>query len=246
MIRFPMFSRVSGATTAACEVIRVLRQRKIDIVLLYGLPTIGVQTVLATKFFGVPVAFRAIDVSHQLVPNRALVPATKVLEKIVFTSFDLNIALTPRIAQYIQSYGVSNSVVRLLPSGVDTPMFSPGPRNPELMAKWHIAPEDKVVLFMGTIYPFSGLDSVIDGFRSVVSKHKNTKLLIVGNGVDEGRLHDLSRRTGVEQCVIFTGLQPYSVLPDVIRSSDVCINPFQLNGVTRDILPTKLFQYMAC
>ena len=41
-------------------------------------------------------------------------------------------------------------------------------------------------------------------------------------------------------------MQPYGILPDVIRSSDVCINPFQLNGTTANILPTKLFQYMAC
>jgi glycosyltransferase involved in cell wall biosynthesis len=35
-------------------------------------------------------------------------------------------------------------------------------------------------------------------------------------------------------------------LPDLIRSADVCINPFELNGITAKILPTKLFQYMAC
>jgi glycosyltransferase involved in cell wall biosynthesis len=41
-------------------------------------------------------------------------------------------------------------------------------------------------------------------------------------------------------------LHSYSALPDIIRSSDVCINPFELNSITRDILPTKLFQYLAC
>jgi glycosyltransferase involved in cell wall biosynthesis len=48
------------------------------------------------------------------------------------------------------------------------------------------------------------------------------------------------------QNVIFAGMQPYGILPEVIRSADVCINPFELNGITRNILPTKLFQYMAC
>ena len=45
---------------------------------------------------------------------------------------------------------------------------------------------------------------------------------------------------------VFTGLQPYSLLPDIIRSSDICINPFELNAITRDILPNKVFQYLAC
>jgi glycosyltransferase involved in cell wall biosynthesis len=41
-------------------------------------------------------------------------------------------------------------------------------------------------------------------------------------------------------------MQPYSALPDFIRSSDICINPFELNSITEKILPTKLFQYLGC
>ena len=29
-------------------------------------------------------------------------------------------------------------------------------------------------------------------------------------------------------------------------SSDICINPFELNAITKDILPNKLFQYLSC
>jgi glycosyltransferase involved in cell wall biosynthesis len=59
-------------------------------------------------------------------------------------------------------------------------------------------------------------------------------------------LKKLAGETGMSKNVIFGGLQPYSALPDIIRSSDICINPFELNSITRDILPTKLFQYLAC
>src|SRR5207247_11395214 len=72
-----------------------------------------------------------------------------------------------------------------------------------------------------------------------------TKLLIVGWGEDEERLKRLSIQHGVSANIVFTGLQPYSLLPDIIRSSDICINPFELNAITRDILPNKIFQYLA-
>jgi glycosyltransferase involved in cell wall biosynthesis len=65
-------------------------------------------------------------------------------------------------------------------------------------------------------------------------------------GEDEARLRRLAAETGVADHVIFTGMMPYASLPGLIRSSDVCINPFELNGITRNILPTKLFQYMTC
>jgi glycosyltransferase involved in cell wall biosynthesis len=246
MIRLPVLSRISGAAAAAVEVVRTIRRERSDVVLLYALPTVGLQSIMAARTFGVPIVFRSIDVTHELVPHSTLVPATRLLERIIFNKVDLNIALTPHLKSYILSYGVPESRIRLLPSGVDAGMFSPGERNPEMLARWGIAPGDPVVLFMGTIYKFSGLDRVITDLPDVLSRVPRAKLLIVGSGEDEHRLRDLAARTGVSANVVFAGLQPYSALPDVIRSSDVCINPFELNGVTQNILPTKLFQYMAC
>jgi glycosyltransferase involved in cell wall biosynthesis len=125
-------------------------------------------------------------------------------------------------------------------------MFSPGPKNSAVLARWNIEPSDPVVLFMGTIYRFSGLDRVISDFPKLLEHQPRSKLLVVGWGEDEERLKKLAIDCGVSGNVVFTGLQPYSLLPDIIRSSDVCINPFEVNAITRDILPNKLFQYLAC
>jgi glycosyltransferase involved in cell wall biosynthesis len=129
---------------------------------------------------------------------------------------------------------------------VDADLFSPGPRNHALLEQWGIREGDPVILFMGTIYRFSGLDRVISDYPRVLSKYPDARLLVVGRGEDEQRLKDIAAAAGVLRNVIFTGIQPYAALPDIIRSSDICINPFEVNGITRNILPTKLFQYMTC
>jgi len=245
-IRLPVLSRLSGSLFSTLEVIRTLKDDRPDVVLLYGLPTIGVQTVLAARTLNVPVVFRAIDVSHELVPHPMLRIPAKLTEHFVFNSVDLNIALTPHLKSYIQAHDVPESRIRLLPSGVDTTMFSPGPRDAQVLARWGIDPDDRVVLFMGTLYRFSGLDRVIQGFSEVLAVHMNAKLLIVGSGEAEEKLRMLAAAKGFDRQVVFTGVLPYSDLPALIRSSDVCINPFELNGITQNILPTKLFQYMTC
>jgi glycosyltransferase involved in cell wall biosynthesis len=125
-------------------------------------------------------------------------------------------------------------------------IFSPGKRNAGVVRKWNVSEEDRVILFMGTIYRFSGLDRMIQDFPLLTAEYPNAKLLIAGSGDDEARLRRLASERGLSSHVIFTGLLPYDALPDLIRSSDVCINPFELNGVTQNILPTKLFQYLAC
>jgi glycosyltransferase involved in cell wall biosynthesis len=246
MIRLPLLSRVSGAATSGLEVHRFLDSHEVDVLLLYGLPTVGVQSLLAARKYGVPVVFRSIDVLHQLVPWRALAVVTKIMEGYVYRRADAVFPITLNLKNHILSHGVPESHVRVLPSGVDTAIFSPGPRENHPFESWGIDATDPVILFMGTIYKFSGLHQVIEDFPRLLARHPNARLLIVGCGEDEMRLKDLSRQLGLSKHVIFGGLQPYSALPGIIRSSDVCINPFELNGITRDILPTKLFQYLAC
>lgn len=231
MIRLPGLARISGAINSGMEVGSLLQHSKFDAVVLYGLPTVGIQTLLGARACGVPVAFRAIDVTHELVPPVLSLP-TRMLESIVFNHADLNIALTPLLRDYIQAYDVPDEKMRLLPSGVDTEMFSPGPKTES---------NGPIVLFMGTIYRFSGLDRVIHDWNKLLAIHPRAKLLIVGAGEDQARLENMKAEN-----VIFTGMQPYSRLPKLIRSSDVCINPFELNPITEKILPTKLFQYLGC
>src|SRR5262249_42506970 len=122
----------------------------------------------------------------------------------------------------------------------------PGPRDSELLKRWGLEPQQKIIFFMGTIYTFSGLDRIIQDFPRLLKRHPDARLLIVGFGEDEPRLRSLASQMNLDRHVIFTGMQPYESLPQIIRSADVCINPFELNGITKDILPTKLFQYMAC
>jgi glycosyltransferase involved in cell wall biosynthesis len=228
------------------DIVRVMRSGKFDAVLLYGLPTVGIQALFAARSFRIPIFFRSIDILNRLVPFPVLRLPTRILEAFIYRRVAAVSCVTPHLKDYVESYGVPPSRVEVLPSGVDTRLFSPGPRDQSLLARWGIGSADPVVFFMGTIYSFSGLDRVIREFGQVLQNHPRARLLIAGVGEDHEKLERLSSETGLQDHVIFTGFQPYSVLPGLIRSSDLCINPFELNAITRDILPTKLFQYLAC
>ncbi len=246
MIRMPIVSRISGAVASGVDVYRFIREHSPDVVLLYGIPTVGLQSWFAARRFGVPVVLRSIDVSSRLVPSPVLGPPTRMIEHFLYNRVDAVVSVTPHLKNYVLSYGVPESRVRVLPSGVDSGMFSPGPRNDRMLQQWGIEPDDKVILFMGTMYKFSGLDRMIRDFPRLLSRYPGAKLLTVGSGEDEERLKVLAAEAGLSSSILFGGMQPYAALPDIIRSADVCINPFELNAITRDILPTKLFQYLAC
>jgi glycosyltransferase involved in cell wall biosynthesis len=246
MIRLPVVSRISGAIASSVDIVRVMRSGKFDAVLLYAIPTVGLQALWAARAFRIPIFFRSIDILNRLVPFPVLRPLTRKLESFIYRRVDAISCVTPHLKDYVESYGVPPSRVEVLPSGVDTRLFSPGPREEALLAQWGIGPGDPVIFFMGTLYSFSGLDRVIREFGTVLEKHPRARLLVAGVGEDRERLEKLASEPGVREHVIFTGLQSYAALPALIRSSDLCINPFELNAITRDILPTKLFQYLAC
>ncbi len=246
MIRMPVVSRISGAITSGLEVARLLRYTSVDAIILYGLPTVGLQVWTAARLYDVPLFFRSIDVLHRLVPHPVLVRPTKLLERFIYGKVRAITCVTPHLKKYVESYGVPEARVDVLPSGVDRQMFSPGSPNPDIMARWNLEPSHRAILFMGTVYTFSGLDRVIRDLPVLLARHPTARLLVAGEGEDTDRLKALCRQSGVEDEVVFTGLLPYSDLPDLIRSCEVCINPFELNSVTRDILPTKLFQYLSC
>ena len=141
---------------------------------------------------------------------------------------------------------VHSFVYLLLKPGVDTDVFCPGERDVQLMDRWGIRPDDLIVLFMGTLFEFSGMDVVLEGFGRVVSEIPLARLLIVGGGPLLERLMERSREIDLGDRVVFTGFQPYEDMPRYIRLARLCINPFRVCPATCEIIPTKLLQYLGC
>lgn len=101
-------------------------------------------------------------------------------------------------------------------------------------------------MFIGTLFEFSGLDSYLEQFPRVVKEIPETKLIIVGGGALLGKLKKLVVDLELTENVVLTGFQPFDTMPQYINLADICINPFEVNATTRDIIPGKIIQYLSC
>ena len=124
-IKLPGLSRLSAGFTHYFEIQRTIREKKIDIIMLYSVPTNGLQTIHLARKFKIPVVFRSIDILHRLVPNAALRPVTRFLERKVYAKVDAILAITPNHSRYVISMGATESKVKLLPLPIDTSIFHP-------------------------------------------------------------------------------------------------------------------------
>ncbi len=245
-IKMSGISRISAAFTQYLEIKRTVKEKNIDAIVLYSVPTSGLQTLSIARKYGIPAIFRSIDVLSQLVPAPALRPLTRFLEKKVYSGADMILSLNPGLTGYVTRLSADESKVRLLLMPVDTGMFHPDIPTESVRRKWGFADDDRVVLFMGTLFDFSGLDDIVPLFHRVIEEVPSAKLLIVGDGSQRPVLEKLISGLDIRDSVIITGFEPYEMMPEYINLASVCINTFRITDATRDIFPGKTVQFLAC
>jgi len=245
-IKLPILDRASAFFTHYYEIEKTIKEKNIDAIVLYSVPTNGIQTIKIARKYNIPVIFRSIDILHMLVRNKILRRITFSLEKKVYNYVNKILALTPKLAEYVINMGANENSVELLLFGVDTKRFNPNVNAEKLKDELGINESDKVVVFIGTLFEFSGLDRYVEQFPRVLEEVPEAKLVIVGGGYLFERLKRIIANLGLNDKIILTGFQPFELMPQYINLADICINPFQINNATRNIIPGKIYQYLAC
>ncbi len=245
-IKIPGLSRLSAGITHYLEINKTIREKDIDVIILYSAATNGLQAIRLARKFNIPLVFRSIDILNQLVMYPALRPLTRLLEKRVYAAADMILTLTPKLSSYVVGMGAREDRVKLLPMPVDTGLFHPAVDATAGRQKWGFRPEDRIVLFIGTLFDFSGLDIIIPRFHEIMKQVPGARLLIVGDGVQRPRLESIIAELNLKSHVIITGFEPYQTMPQYINLATVCLNTFLVTGATRDIFPGKIVQYLAC
>lgn len=245
-IKISGLSRLSAVFTQYWEIKKTIKEKDIDAIMLYGVATNGLQTLYLARKFNIPVVFRAIDILHQLMPYLFLRPIVRALEKKVYSGVDLLLSNTPNLVKYLKAMGAKEAKIKLLTLPVEMNLFHPFLDSAELRHEWGLGEQDQIILFQGTLYHFSGLDLFLRQFPVLLEQVPNAKLLVVGDGPQRPVLEKIAAQLELQGKVVITGFQPYHAMPNYINLAAICINPFFLNDVTRDILPGKMPQYLAC
>ena len=225
---------------------KIVQENKIDIIWLYGVASNGIQSVKVAKEFNLPIIQRQLDVSHEFVKIPFLKQLTKKYEKFETSNVSKVLCSAPQLINYAIEMGAKEKNVEYFPLGFDPQVFKPMVKDRQLAHDLGISDNDKVILFVGTIYEFSGLKNIIQKFENVKDKIKGVKLLIVGGGPNFEKIKSLVNKKKLSSDVILTNFKPQHEIPKLISLADVCINSFEINKITDRIIPIKIFEYLAC
>ena len=225
--------------------IRLLKQIRPDVVVTYSIPTSGWQVVSICKRKQIPVVVRAIDVSHKLRKTR-FEAVIKLAERFVYRNADHVCANNEALRQYCIRLGASLERSSVIFPGIDLDRFRPATPSNDIQEALGIKPSDKILIFMGTIFRFSGLVELLTALAPALRSDSTLKFLILGDGEDFNRLLQHSSKLGLQNQVRMPGRIEYDLLADYLHLGHVALLPFKQELVTHCALPGKVLQYLAC
>jgi glycosyltransferase involved in cell wall biosynthesis len=114
-----------------------------------------------------------------------------------------------------------------------------------LIRKEHNLNGYHVLIYVGSMDKIRNLNFLIEAFGIVVSKTKNVKMLMVGDGSDKDNIERLSKKMGLNEDIIFTGFIDRDTIPDYIAASDIGLSPFVPLPIYTTASPTKMIEYLA-
>lgn len=127
---------------------------------------------------------------------------------------------TRRLAATLDANGFEN--VGVLSRGVDTRLFSPSRRSPNLRARWGLTGDELVVAYVGRMAPEKNLGLVIRAFDAIQARVPNARLLFVGDGPSTA---ELKRRREGKSTYLFAGMRHGIDLAEHYASADLFLFP---------------------
>ena len=227
---------------------RTLDRKNIEVVFLYSVFINGTSTVTICKRKGIPVVYRVLDAYHKMRTNPIVSTILRTGEQYIYRNATAISVTNQAMSKYVDSIaGVKRkNAIGILQHGVDEYLFQPRKRDTVIAQELGIFEEDRVAVFVGTLFEFCGLDIVIKNMGTIKTQVPTAKIIIVGDGAMIHELKELAKESNFQDCIKIIGRREYKDVPRYLSLANATINPFRINDITRDIVPIKTLQYLAC
>lgn len=243
-LQLPIFHYLSYFVTSRFEISKIIDTFRPDIIIsVTSIISSYWGLTLANKYH-IPFIYYWTDVIHELIPQKILRPIGRQLEKYIIQKSSMIIYTNDNLGHVITALSPSNSnKLFMLKSGVDLSHFSPKIKPSDKYNNHYIkSSKDIVFLYMGWIYPDSGLNEVILSLKDL--SQSDIKLIVVGDGDGIASLKKLVSNLSLESQVYFFGWCQYSELPSILALAEYYILPAPSTRLMNNIVPVKIYEYL--
>jgi glycosyltransferase involved in cell wall biosynthesis len=224
------------------EIRRQIKEFKPDVIIAFGILNAYLGMCQARKN-SIPFVYYLIDQLHTLLQGKFARNVAKQFEKKTIKGADKIFVINKGLKDYAIEMGGNNDNISVVSAGVDLDKFNPDVDGSKIREKYGVKKDDILLFFMGWIYTFSGMKEVAESIFNM--KDDNIKLMIVGDGDLYEPLLKMKSEKKMNGKLILTGKIPFQEIPSHIAAADICLLPAYKNETMMNIVPIKIYEYMA-
>jgi glycosyltransferase involved in cell wall biosynthesis len=155
------------------------------------------------------------------------------LGRLVLRRAQVVVAISQAAARFVAE--LSGREAKVIYRGVDHGRYDAVRPCPDLAA-W--AAGRPVATFVGRLIDGKGVADLVEAFAKL--EHGDALLCVVGDGPRRGDLEALCAARGLQERCLFMGYQPEQRALELIRASDVIVNPSYTEGLPTSVLEAAL------
>ncbi|EKQ54514.1 MAG: glycosyltransferase [Methanobacterium sp. Maddingley MBC34] len=159
-----------------------------------------------------------------------------ILSKAILKRADSVRTVNSSLAKRLQNFGIPEDKIINFPIFLDVEKFNLDNESTNKNNLPDLGDFEKVVLFVGSLIPTKGVDTLLKAAPVVLEKIPKTLFLIVGDGPEKNRLESLSNDLNISENIIFTGKVPFENISIYYKKSDLLVLPSRSEAWGRVVL----------
>ncbi|MBL7810749.1 MAG: glycosyltransferase family 4 protein [Bacteroidetes bacterium] len=160
-------------------------------------------------------------------------------EKYKFNHTDHIFCVSSVLEKFIREKYAAKKPVSIIPNCINPQKDLPGSEDSDSVKHECGANGRKIIGFVGSIFPYHGVDKLIKAFVRVHNDYPESFLMIVGDGIMRRSYEKLAAEILKEGSYLFTGKIPHSLIMAYIGAFDIAVMP-DSNWYGS---PIKIFEY---
>lgn len=238
---YPDFPVAIYPTRAGRENKRLLQKQGADLIHIHAPGPMGVRGYLAARRQKVPFLLTYHTVYAPLVRYAPFGWKTiyrvgsRTADYLLSSRCRFLIAPTHEVKrQLVRKHPELEPKIRVVPTGVDLERFRPGLDAARLRREWNLAPDDRVLLYLGRISFEKRIDVLLEAFARLQPHRPDLKLVLAGTGPALAAYQQEAQRLGIAAHVRFVGHVPDADVPLAYNAADVfaSASTFETQGLT--------------
>jgi glycosyltransferase involved in cell wall biosynthesis len=236
------------------SILMACRRHKIEALHVHDLPY-SFATVAAGKVLGIPVVFDMhehytvmLQTGFDFYGNAVLRPFFALMlailrweEKVSCRWARKVIVVADEHVSRIEQLGVARENIVEVTNTEDVDHFGGLEIDTAIQNEYA---NDFVILYFGGFAGHRGIETAIAAMPRILEDIPNARLLLVGDGYNRRAMEALAADLPCSDRVVFTGHQPFKLLPTYITLCEICLIPHISTPHIETTMPNKIFQSM--